>query len=344
MLFLAGAISGIVETIVVQPFDMIKTRFQLNEGKNTNVFRAFFSIIKEGGMLRFYRGILPELVGNLPAASVMLSSYELFKRGITTLNGGVCSLGVVYGAGLLTGFPETLVCTPFQVVKIRMQSKDYLGYYKNSIDCAFKILRHEGIAALMIGVCPSFWRNCAWNSIYFALLFYLKSLLPAPRNYSIEATQTFFTGAIAGAAATIFAAPFDMVKSRFQCELRSNDLCHPRVPVRQTFVLPSSRAPLYFFPQPSLYGSSFLKTQVTTVHSSHDFYSQFTQQHSQEQNHTTTIKSKYKGTLNTLYTVYKTEGPRAVYKGLCPKLLRMTIGGGVCMTSFDIACIMLPRL
>lgn len=106
------------ETLTVQPLDMVKTRFHLNEGKNGNVFMALRSIVKEGGFLRFYRGILPELVGNLPAASAMLSSYELFKRLLTELNGGKCTVAVVWGAGMLTSFPEATVATPFQVVKV----------------------------------------------------------------------------------------------------------------------------------------------------------------------------------------------------------------------------------
>ena len=42
ILALAGGFSGIAECISVQPFDMIKTRFQLNEkGKNIKITQAF---------------------------------------------------------------------------------------------------------------------------------------------------------------------------------------------------------------------------------------------------------------------------------------------------------------
>jgi hypothetical protein len=43
-LFLAGAASGLAEGIVVQPFDMIKTRHQLNVKNNESVLKSFKSI------------------------------------------------------------------------------------------------------------------------------------------------------------------------------------------------------------------------------------------------------------------------------------------------------------
>jgi len=309
MLFLAGAISGIVETLVVQPLDMVKTRFQLNEGKNVSVVGGLRAVIQEGGFVRFYRGILPELVGNLPAASVLLASYELFKRYLSQLNGGLCDFKVAFTAGFLSGFTESLVVTPFQVVKVRMQAKEYLGFYHNSYDCMWQLLRTEGLPSLMIGLGPSFWRNCTWNSVYFSLLFLqTKSLFPSARSFSAEVTQTFVGGAIAGAIATVFAAPFDMVKSRFQRELRGTAALER-----------GSCTPIAASHTPSL------AAPTSTPTKSH------------------ALTPRYRHTTGALVDIWRAEGLRAVYKGLTPQLMRMTLGGGVCMTAFDMACRMLPK-
>jgi solute carrier family 25 2-oxodicarboxylate transporter 21 len=56
---------------------------------------------------------------------------------------------------------------------------------------------------------------------------------------------------------------------------------------------------------------------------------------------TTTLK--YRNTLQTLYTVAREEGLPAIYKGFTPKAMRMAIGGGVSMVSFELACYLLPR-
>ena len=71
VLFLAGALSGIAEGIVVQPFDMVKTRHQLNTGKNLGVYATLLSIYKEGGVRLWYRGLIPEMVGLIPKSSVL---------------------------------------------------------------------------------------------------------------------------------------------------------------------------------------------------------------------------------------------------------------------------------
>lgn len=44
--FLAGAISGIVEGVSIQPLEMLKTRFQINEGAPMRLMPAIREIIR----------------------------------------------------------------------------------------------------------------------------------------------------------------------------------------------------------------------------------------------------------------------------------------------------------
>lgn len=46
---------------------------------------------------------------------------------------------------------------------------------------------------------------------------------------------------------------------------------------------------------------------------------------------------KYKSTLKTIGIVYREEGFRALYKGLAPKVLRLSFGGGIMMVVYDYA-------
>ena len=71
VLFLAGACSGMAEAFVVQPFDMVKTRHQINTGNNPGVFSTLHSLYKEGGVKLWYRGMGAELVGMVPKSSAM---------------------------------------------------------------------------------------------------------------------------------------------------------------------------------------------------------------------------------------------------------------------------------
>jgi len=49
MLIVAGAMSGVAEGLSVQPFDMVKTRHQLNTKINVGVFQTLGLLYKEGG-------------------------------------------------------------------------------------------------------------------------------------------------------------------------------------------------------------------------------------------------------------------------------------------------------
>jgi hypothetical protein len=121
VLFLAGAFSGLAEALVVQPFDMIKTRHHLNHEKIETITETMVNVYREGGVLRFYRGITAELVGMIPKSSAMYASYELVRKFISDDMGyGDTSL-VAAAAGLASGVPEALTVQPFQVVKVRLQ-------------------------------------------------------------------------------------------------------------------------------------------------------------------------------------------------------------------------------
>jgi hypothetical protein len=51
------------------------------------VFRSMKGLLQEGGILRLYRGILPEMSGMIPKTSAMFYAYEQSKRALTGLGG-----------------------------------------------------------------------------------------------------------------------------------------------------------------------------------------------------------------------------------------------------------------
>mmetsp|Transcript_1792 Transcript_1792/g.2535 ORF Transcript_1792/g.2535 Transcript_1792/m.2535 type:complete len:284 (+) Transcript_1792:179-1030(+) len=277
MEILSGAAAGVVECVVVQPFDIVKTRFHLNSGVNVSVPAAIRSLVKEGGALRLYRGLLPELAGGMPRSSAMYATYTWAQRGLTARllpeKGGstLATAGVHFLAGGVSGIPEALVATPFQVVKIRLQSKEHLGRYANSFDCVRKVTAEEGMLALSQGVRTTIMRNNVWNSVYFGLMHILNTRTQEyrPAGYFSQVAFSLGVGSAAGAVATTCNAPLDMAKSRIQS-------------------------------QP-----------------------------------TNSVALKYSSTFQTLGLVLREEGVLALYKGFTPKLIRMTLGGAVGITSFD---------
>ena len=145
-LAISGAICGAVEALMVQPFDMVKTRHQLNTGTNESILNSLRGLYREGGVFRFYRGMAAEVLGMMPKSSGMYATYEMVRLYMLDKEGyGDTSMSACI-AGFASGFPEALIVQPFQVVKVRVQAKEHLGKYSGSFDCAAKLLRDEGVS------------------------------------------------------------------------------------------------------------------------------------------------------------------------------------------------------
>ena len=221
-LFLAGGVSGIVECLTVQPFDMAKTRLHLmSPGTRPSLIGALSGLVAEGGVFRLYRGILPELTAMTPKSSAMYASYDGALRILRPQLGESSSTHFV--AGFISGLPEAITVTPFQLVKVRLQAKEHLQRYSGTFDCLRRVLVEEGAATLFIGLHATIWRNCVWNSVYFALMHALRPEQPSGDGGAmgtlLSSARTLTTGFVCGVIATCFNNPFDVVKSRLQAEL-----------------------------------------------------------------------------------------------------------------------------
>ena len=223
----AGGIAGVVEAIAIQPLEFIKVRFQLNTGANSSIFHTARDVIAEGGMLRLYRGLLPELCGMFPTRSCMYASNEMAKRILMKQSDSNSEETVVIAgtAGFMSGIAEAIVANPFQIIKVRLQSKEHLGRYNNSFDCVQTVLRQEGLSAFTIGMQATILRNSIWNGVYFATMFTIKGqqFVSVDESSKLQSTiYSLLTGFIGGVTATAFNAPFDVLKSRIQGQCPQN--------------------------------------------------------------------------------------------------------------------------
>jgi len=217
--FAAGALSGIVEGLCVQPLELVKTRFQINDGPPLRFWATVSDIVREGGVLHLYRGGLPEILGLVPRAAAALStltySHELFR----SWHQGELPAAYAYLSGALSGVPEAVAFSPFQVIKVRLMAKEHLGRYHNAADCLTKVVKAEGLSALAIGLGPTLLRNTVWNCIYYGTVFELDKHLPPVNDRILEGARSVLVGTGVGVLATCFNAPFDVIKSRVQSQL-----------------------------------------------------------------------------------------------------------------------------
>ncbi|XP_049903040.1 probable mitochondrial glutathione transporter SLC25A40 [Epinephelus moara] len=89
MTFISGAVSGSIAAIVTLPFDVVKTRRQVELGElqaknlshqvSTSTLSVMSRIVAQDGFSGLLRGFLPRLIKVAPACAIMISTYEFGK-------------------------------------------------------------------------------------------------------------------------------------------------------------------------------------------------------------------------------------------------------------------------
>jgi solute carrier family 25 2-oxodicarboxylate transporter 21 len=130
--FAAGAIAGVTEVLTMYPLDVVKTRSQLCVGKSMGTIASLSNIVKQEGVSRLYRGIIPPIFMEAPKRATKFAANDMwgqFYRKLFGVEKTTQSLSVLSGAS--AGATESFVVVPFDLVKIRLQDKKsahlYLG-------------------------------------------------------------------------------------------------------------------------------------------------------------------------------------------------------------------------
>ncbi|KAI0298333.1 mitochondrial carrier domain-containing protein [Multifurca ochricompacta] len=264
--FTAGAIAGVTEILTFYPLDVVKTRMQLERGKSTtSLLGSFRTIIREEGVGRLYRGLVPPLLLEAPKRATKFAANDFWGKIFKQLSGEpemTRQLSIITGCS--AGATESFVVVPFELVKIKLQDKSLASTYSGPLDVVRQVVRKDGILGLYAGMEATFWRNLWWNGGYFGSIFQVKTMLPKAETPQGQLSNNFVSGAVGGFIGTVLNTPFDVVKSRIQ------------------------------------------GTEITPG-----------------------VIPKYNWTYPALVTIFREEGPAALYKGFVPKALRLAPGGGV---------------
>ncbi|KXN85928.1 putative mitochondrial 2-oxodicarboxylate carrier, partial [Leucoagaricus sp. SymC.cos] len=207
--FAAGAIAGISEILTFYPLDVVKTRIQLDTGKSKGLAGTFSSIVKEEGVGRLYRGLVPPLLLEAPKRAVKFAANDFWGKRYLQWSGEskmTQSLSIITGCS--AGATESFVVVPFELVKIKLQDKS--STYAGPMDVVKQIVRKEGLLGLYAGMESTFWRHLYWNGGYFGTIFTVKKYLPKADVRSQQLLNNFISGSIGGFCGTLLNTPFDV--------------------------------------------------------------------------------------------------------------------------------------
>ena len=225
--FLAGALSGSCTTVLLQPFDLIKTRVQ--QSPHSSVWSQARLVLHTDGPLGFWTGVTPSLWRTVPGIGLHFASYHLLSSQLSHDGqpSSLSSLQSLTVGGLSRVFAGT-VLMPMTVVKTRWEAGGGRFDYKGGgvVEAVRTIIRLEGVRGLVSGLLPTILRDAPYSAIY--LMFYnnLKQITTAEADHK-KSLKHFMCGLVAGALATVLVQPADVVKTELQ--LSQERVSHWRV-------------------------------------------------------------------------------------------------------------------
>ncbi|KAL6006248.1 Mitochondrial arginine transporter bac2 [Asimina triloba] len=221
--FVAGGFGGMAGVISGHPLDTLRIRLQ-QPSSNTSAFRLLRQIVRTEGASSLYRGMGTPLATVTFQNAVVFQVYAVLSRAFdSSSSSDPPSYRSVALGGFGTGALQSLILTPVELVKIRLQLQHHRGHGEGPVNVAKNIIRKEGIKGMYRGLTVTVLRDAPAHCFYFWTYEYSReSLHPGCRKNGQESLRTMLVaGGLAGVASWVCCYPLDVVKSRLQAQSQS---------------------------------------------------------------------------------------------------------------------------
>lgn len=229
---IAGVSGGVTSTLVLHPLDLIKIRFQVNDGSGKlpayrGLTDAVKSIVRTAGLKGLYQGVTPNVWGNGSAWGLYFFSYNILKAWMQKDSDKPLGFERHLIAGAVAGIGTLSVTNPIWVVKTRLclQYSDPLAgktqtpQYKGMFDALLKLWRHEGLRGLYKGYIPGIF-GVSHGALQFMAYEELKKgysqYFGTPINKKLSSTEYLLMASLSKIFAATATYPYQVVRARLQ--------------------------------------------------------------------------------------------------------------------------------
>ena len=243
----AGFTAGVVSTLAVHPFDIVKTRLQIEQNERSRPGGSWRVIRKIAGealhdgsqrpgnqvagvMRAFYRGLMPNMIGNSVSWALYFMWYGNIKDLIRAARART-SPAMRYGkqelrssdyfmASGLSGVITAILTNPIWVIKTRMlsTSRNAPGAYRSISHGTVDLYRTEGLRGFYRGLLPSLF-GVSHGAIQFMAYEQLKNHWASFRPGEKEGLTNFdylYLSALSKIFAGSITYPYQVVRARLQ--------------------------------------------------------------------------------------------------------------------------------
>jgi solute carrier family 25 citrate transporter 1 len=224
---LAGALTGLAETLLMYPLENIKTQQQLRPGSMLATIRRTLSV---DGVAGLYRGIGPILIGAIPTQALRWGTIEF----VCSTSANSCStLNEKIVAGMISGIVVAIIVgVPIETLKTEMIHSQQLVPVMSpcetpnvaaSVQDLFELRTADPSSSPSLCRCkgwvPTVLKKVLNQSIRFpafSVAFDLLCFLFVPHGATVHPALTFVAGAMSGMSSVLVTQPIDVVKTRMQ--------------------------------------------------------------------------------------------------------------------------------
>jgi solute carrier family 25 protein 38 len=224
---LAGAMSGFLIGVMLQPLEIIKMCLIVNPMQvalleKSNFAISFYTsarlIYQMEGYKGFYRGLSPALLRIAAGSAVYFQalndlSKKFKKHGIVGSTSDFLSSGIARVA-------SAFICNPLTVIRTRCEVVGFTEY--NNLGDAFKkIYKQEGIKGFYKGASACMLRDGPFAGLYYAIYNNTKKQLEPLHVQPTSAAMV--SGLFAGFIATAATHPLEVVRTKMQVKQKNSN-------------------------------------------------------------------------------------------------------------------------
>lgn len=216
----AGFVGGATQVLIGQPFDLIKIRLQTS---NSTITQVFQNVVKNEGILSFYKGTLPPLFGVGACVSLQFYGFHETKRYFERKSGKALTSKEIYLSGAMAGIVNTPVASPVEQLRILSQSSSTKIHMKELIR---DIYQNHGFKGIFRGFNITLLREIQSYGVWFLSYETIIRSVVNYHNYesrdSLNTPELLLSGAAAGNLLWLSAYPLDVIKSNIQSDSFKN--------------------------------------------------------------------------------------------------------------------------
>ncbi|KAF8527409.1 mitochondrial inner membrane protein [Hysterangium stoloniferum] len=225
--FVLGGFAGSFGATIVYPIDLGLMQNQRSTVVGQLLYENSMDCVKKvfrnEGLLGFYRGLGPQLVGVAPEKAIKLTVNDLVRGRAMDPETGRIALPWELIAGATAGGCQVVFTNPLEIVKIRLQIQGEVAKAEGVVPRgAIHIVKQLGLVGLYRGASACLLRDIPFSAIYFTAYSHLKKdfFQEGYNDKKLSFLETLAAAGIAGMPASYLTTPADVVKTRLQVEAR----------------------------------------------------------------------------------------------------------------------------